>query len=59
MEGMEKESANIQVQVNPGGIVSLSGEVSTIAELQRAHYLARAQPGVVEVDYRQLRVRQR
>ena len=59
LEGMEKEGANIQVQVSPQGIVSLSGEVSTIAELQRAHYLARAQPGVVEVDYRQLRVRQR
>jgi len=59
MDGMEEAGANIQVQVSPGGIVSLSGEVATIAELQRAHYLARAQPGVVEVDYRQLRVRQR
>lgn len=59
VDGMEEAGANIQVQVNPGGIVSLSGEVATIAELQRAHYLARAQPGVVEVDYRQLRVRQR
>lgn len=59
MEGMETSGANIQVQVDPTGIVSLSGEVGTVAELQRAHYLARAQPGVVEVDYRQLRVRQR
>lgn len=59
IEGMEASGANIQVQVDPTGIVSLSGEVGTVAELQRAHYLARAQPGVVEVDYRQLRVRQR
>lgn len=59
LDGMEQAGANIQVQVNSGGIVSLSGEVGTVAELQRAHYLARAQPGVVEVDYRQLRVRQR
>ena len=59
LEGMEASGANIQVQVAPTGIVSLSGEVGTVAELQRAHYLARAQPGVVEVDYRQLRVRQR
>lgn len=59
MDGMETAGANIQVQVDPTGIVSLSGEVGTVAELQRAHYLARAQPGVVEVDYRQLRVRQR
>lgn len=59
MDGMQEAGANIQVQVGAGGIVSLSGEVATIAELQRAHYLARAQPGVVEVDYRQLRVRQR
>lgn len=59
MEGMETSGANIQVQVDPTGIVSLSGEVGSVAELQRAHYLARAQPGVVEVDYRQLRVRQR
>lgn len=59
MDGMEEAGAAIQVQATPGGIVSLSGEVATVAELQRAHYLARAQPGVVEVDYRQLRVRQR
>lgn len=59
MEGMETSGANIRVGVQPGGIVSLSGEVATVAEMQRAHYLARAQPGVVEVDYRQLTVRQR
>ncbi len=59
LEGLEGTSSNVQVRVNPGGIVSLSGEVETIAQLQRAHYLARAQPGVVEVDYRNLRVRQR
>lgn len=59
MEGMEASGADIGVQVSPSGIVSLSGEVATVAELQRAHYLARALPGVVEVDYRQLRVRRR
>lgn len=59
IDGMQEAGASIQVQATPGGIVSLSGEVATVAELQRAHYLARAQPGVVEVDYRQLRVRQR
>lgn len=59
LEGMEQAGAGIGVRVSPGGIVSLTGEVATVAELQRAHYLARALPGVVEVDYRQLRVRQR
>jgi hypothetical protein len=59
MDGMEAAGAGIQVQVDPGGIVSLSGEVASVAEMQRAHYLARAQPGVVEVDYRNLRVRKR
>lgn len=59
MDGMEASGANIRVGVQPGGIVSLSGEVATAAEMQRAHYLARAQPGVVEVDYRNLNVRQR
>lgn len=59
MEGMEDSGRDVQVQVSSTGIVSLSGEVDSTAALQRAHYLARAQPGVVEVDYRNLRVRQR
>ncbi len=59
MEGLQGTGANVQVQVNPQGIVSLSGEVANIAQLQRADYLARALPGVVEVDYRNLRVRKR
>ncbi len=58
LEGLEGTGSNVQVRVNPGGVVSLSGEVGNVAQLQHAHYLARAQPGVVEVDYRQLRVRQ-
>ena len=59
MEQLEASGPNIQVQVSAGGIVSLSGEVATLAEAQQAHYVARALPGVVEVDYRNLRVRQR
>ncbi len=57
MEGMPESGGGIRVQVNPGGNVSLSGEVATIADRQRAHYLARALPGVAEVDFRELRVR--
>lgn len=59
MEGLGEVGGNVQVQVSPTGIVSLSGEVGSVAEMQNAHYLARAQPGVVEVEYRNLRVRQR
>ena len=59
VDGLDGTGSNVQVQIQPGGIVSLSGEVANVAQLQRAHYLARAQPGVVEVDYRNLRVRQR
>lgn len=59
VDGLDGTGSSVKVQVQPGGIVSLSGEVANIAQLQRAHYLARAQPGVVEVDYRNLRVRQR
>ncbi len=58
LQGLEGTGSNVQVQVQSGGIVALSGDVATIAQMQRAHYLARAQPGVVEVDYRNLRVRQ-
>jgi len=57
MESLKGSNANVQVQVSPRGIVSLSGEVGSIADLQSAHYIARAQPGVVEVDYRSLVVR--
>ena len=59
LEGLEGSTANVQVQVSPRGIVSLSGEVGSVAEMQHVHYVARAQPGVVEVDYRNLVVRQR
>jgi len=57
MEGLKGSNANVQVQVSPSGIVSLSGEVGSVADLQNAHYIARAQTGVVEVDYRSLVVR--
>lgn len=57
IEGMPESGAGIRVQVSPRGNVSLSGEVATIADRQRAHYLARALPGVAEVDFRELRVR--
>jgi hypothetical protein len=59
LEGLGEAGAAIQVQVAPNGIVSLSGEVDSIAQRQHVHYLTRALPGVVEVDYRDLRVRQR
>ena len=58
LEGLDGTGSNVKVRVNPGGIVALSGEVGSVAHLQRAHYLARAQPGVVEVDHTGLRVRQ-
>lgn len=57
LEGMDESGADIRVQVGPRGNVSLSGEVASIADRQRAHYLARALPGVAEVDFRDLRVR--
>lgn len=59
MEGMPGSGESIQVRSDPRGMVELSGEVATVAERQRAHYLARALPGVAEVDIRDLRVRQR
>ena len=57
LEGMPESGDSIRVQTSPRGNVTLSGEVATIADRQRAHYLARALPGVAEVDIRGLRVR--
>lgn len=57
MEGLPTSGSGIEVQVTPRGIVSLRGEVGSIADLQRAHYLVRALPGVSEVDFEGLRVR--
>ena len=51
LEGMQASGADIRVQV--------SGDVATVADRQRAHYLARALPGVAEVDIRNLNARQR
>ncbi len=59
LEGMQASGADIRVQVSPRGVVSLSGAVATVADRQRAHYLARALPGVAEVDIRNLGVRPR
>ncbi len=59
LEGMQASGADIRVQVSPRGVVSLSGDVATVADRQRANYLARALPGVAEVDIRNLNVRQR
>ena len=59
LEGMQASGADIRVQVSPRGVVSLSGDVATVADRQRAHYLARALPGVAEVDIRNLNARQR
>jgi hypothetical protein len=58
LDGLGEQGANLRVQVTPRGVVSLSGEVATVADRQRAHYLARALPGVAEVDLRGVRVRQ-
>jgi len=58
LDGMGEAGGNLRVQVTPAGVVSLSGEVQTVADRQRAHYLARALPGVAEVDLRGVRVRQ-
>ena len=59
LEGMPASGQGIRVQADQRGVVSLRGEVATVADRQRAHYLARAQPGVAEVDIEGLRVQQR
>lgn len=56
LQGMGPDGMAIQVEVDQG-LVSLSGEVESIADLQRANYLARAVEGVIEVDQRRLKVR--
>lgn len=56
LDGMGAAAADIEVQVDQG-IVRLSGEVASKADLQRAHYLARAVEGVIEVDHGGLHVR--
>jgi len=58
LDGMGEMGSNLRVQVTPRGVVTLSGEVATVPDRQRAHYLARAVPGVAEVDLRGVRVRQ-
>lgn len=59
IDGMQASGEAIQVQVTPRGVVTLSGEVASIADRQRAHYLARALPGAAEVDISRLYVRRR
>lgn len=56
LRGMGADAGSINVQVQ-AGMVSLTGEVASVADLQRANYLARAVEGVIEVDQSGLRVR--
>lgn len=56
LAGMGPAAADIQVSVNDG-MVYLKGTVKNEADLQAANYIARALPGVNEVDQRALKIR--
>lgn len=56
LEGMGGAASDIKVRVQDG-MVYLDGRVDNVADLQRANYIARALPGVIEVDQKGLQVR--